>query len=103
MSRSTIKLNDIFRCSWGYDQTNVDFYQVTRVVSDKTIEVKRIESKLISDSSVMPVLNEFIGDKLIRRPRKNGDRIYINGECSFMTASQWSGEPCYQTPHYAGH
>ena len=26
---------DIFYCSWGYDQTNVDYYQVVRVTNSK--------------------------------------------------------------------
>ena len=28
-----IKPGDVFYCSWGYDQTNVNFYSVERVTA----------------------------------------------------------------------
>lgn len=30
----------VLRASWGYDQTNVDFYQVTKVISPKMVELR---------------------------------------------------------------
>lgn len=26
-----VKIGDVFKCSWGYEQTNIDFYEVTNV------------------------------------------------------------------------
>lgn len=104
MTMQKIQVNDVFRCSWGYDQTNVDFYQVIRVISEKTIEVRPIASKSFSESKVIPVLNHFTGDKFRRHPRKSyDDTVYINGESSFMSASLWDGNPCYETPANCGH
>jgi len=98
-----IKLGDIFKSSWGYDQTNVDFYQVTRVISEKTIEVTPIEGKRIEDEKVIPMIGEFTGEPMRRRPRFSQYGIYINGECSFMSASLWDGQPCYVTHPLMGH
>lgn len=39
-----IKVGDLFVRSWGYDQTNVDFYQVVRV-SEKCYWVRKIAAK----------------------------------------------------------
>lgn len=38
----TLQLGQVLSASWGYDQTNIDYYQVTRVVSDRTVEVRKI-------------------------------------------------------------
>jgi hypothetical protein len=38
---TTPKVGDIITCSWGYDQTNVDFYKVTKVTA-KTVSFVRI-------------------------------------------------------------
>lgn len=37
----TPKVGDIFEMSWGYDQTNVNFFQVTRV-SSKGVFVREV-------------------------------------------------------------
>jgi hypothetical protein len=37
-----IKAGDIFYSSWGYDQTNVDYYIVTRVVGRCSVELQEI-------------------------------------------------------------
>lgn len=39
-----VKLGDIFRCSWGYDQTNIDYYQVTALIGACMMEVREIDS-----------------------------------------------------------
>jgi len=101
--KDLIKTGDIFKCSWGYDQTNTDFYQVVRVISEKTIELRMIKSKQVDDHHVEPVVNDFTSEKFRRHPRYSNDRAYINGECSFMSASLWNGEPCYETAAGYGH
>lgn len=56
-------VGDILYSSWGYDQTNIDFYQVVKV-TEKTITVKEISYKSEYDSSMsgykVPVKNAFI-------------------------------------------
>lgn len=37
-----VEVGAIFYSSWGYEQTNVDFYQVTRVISDRSVEIRKI-------------------------------------------------------------
>lgn len=42
--RHTLEVGDILKASWGYDQTNIDYYQVTAVLSGQTIELREIGS-----------------------------------------------------------
>ena len=38
------KVGDIYYSSWGYDQTNIEFYMVTKLVGATMIEVEELES-----------------------------------------------------------
>jgi hypothetical protein len=42
--RHVLKVGDVLKASWGYDQTNIDYYEVTAVVSGHTVEVQEIGS-----------------------------------------------------------
>jgi len=58
-----VSVGDVFASSWGYDQTNVDFYQVLKV-SDKAVMIQEIESETVEkcgDMSeyVRPILGKF--------------------------------------------
>lgn len=57
------KCGDILKDIWGYDQTNVDFYQVIHT-SKKSIKVAQIQSKLVCDTlyeeTIKPCKNCFV-------------------------------------------
>ncbi len=61
----TVSVGDIFVSSWGYEQTNVTFYQVLSVHGKKTVTVREIRANSeYTDSMVgfkTPVLNDFRG------------------------------------------
>jgi hypothetical protein len=58
------EVGQIFKYSWGYDQTNVDFYQVTEV-KGKRATLRAIEAKTVEGSSgfmccnVTPIKDNF--------------------------------------------
>lgn len=71
-----VKVGDVFRSSWGYDQTNVDYYQVLSV-SNKTATFCKIAQLSESDGflqgNCVPAPNQFIGKpfkKLIQKSSK---------------------------------
>jgi len=100
--KHTMKEGDILYSSWGYDQTNVEFYQVV-AVGDATVKIREIGSKVVkSDSSadyVSAVPNNFQGPAMTKRVSPSNS-IRLN---SFSSARPWDGKPKYQTGAYAGH
>jgi hypothetical protein len=40
-----VKIGDVFRCSWGYDQTNIDYYQCVALIGACMMEVREIEAQ----------------------------------------------------------
>ena len=97
-----LKLGDILVSSWGYDQTNVDFYQVVRVtrssVGIRQIKADVSETGFMSGQSVPRVgeFHEAYPKVLTKRPNEHG-RVRI---ASYATAFPWSGKPSF-TSWYA--
>ena len=100
----TLKVGDILYTSWGYDQTNVDFYQVVEVVGKCTVVIREIAQKTVSGSggpseSVVAVKDSFIGEPMTKRSNStNCVRI-----ASYASASPWDGQPKHQTGFGWGH
>ena len=47
-----VEVGDVFANSWGYDQTNIDFYVVERVsASGKTCWIHEVESAVLDSTS----------------------------------------------------
>lgn len=40
---STIKVGDIFVASWGYEQTNLNFFQVVKKVGKQSVRVQEVK------------------------------------------------------------
>lgn len=49
---ATVKVGDFFVCSWGYDQTNIDWYKVVGMTaSGKSVKVQKWTSTLAADDT----------------------------------------------------
>lgn len=101
------KVGDILYSSWGYDQTNIDYYQVIKV-TEKTVTIKPIsevvtESEMTSDR-VAPVKDHFISDKkaLVKRVKPSSDGYAVT-IASYADAYLWDKKPKYQTNPMFGH
>ncbi len=97
------KIGDILHYSWGYDQTNAEFYQVTEV-KDKTIIIREIASRSVPGSegfmseSLVAVSNKFLEKKgpLTKHPQPQKDGPgYVRMD--YGSASLWRGQPCYSS------
>lgn len=45
-----VKVGDIFSASWGYEQTNVDFFQVIALVGESSVRVREVYPKMIEEN-----------------------------------------------------
>jgi len=74
-----VSVGDVFASSWGYEQTNINLYQVVSTHGKKTVTVREIRAAThLTDSMVgykIPVLDDFTGECLLRRTR-NQDRRF---------------------------
>lgn len=101
-----LKVGDIMVCSWGYDQTNIDFYQVTDV-RGKNVVIREIATKVVGDEGgpserVMPALGHFVGEPMTKRPGGSTGHPSVKVH-SFASAHLWDGQPERQTGGGYGH
>lgn len=99
--KHNIEVGDIFLTSWGYDQTNVDFYEVIGVL-DKSVVVVEVGQKMIrSDRGSEYVVPDkrAKGTKKFRCVVRPGGGFKVDGHY----ASKWDGKPEYQTASGYGH
>lgn len=95
-----LQVGHVLVASWGYDQTNVDFYQVTKIISDKMVEVRKIASMsgaALSSMSgtVLPVIDHFTGEPMRKRAGRGSIKID-----SSRWASVWDGKPKYESSYH---
>lgn len=91
---------NILVSSWGYDQTNADFYEIVGRTSSMVL-IREIDKKVVSQTEtsarVVPVPGKFIGPVMKKKPtpgfRPNTIRVNIN---SYSGASTWDGKPQLQ-------
>ena len=116
----SLKVGDILYCSWGYDQTNVDYFKVSQVIGKRKIKIIGLANSLESDGihdKASP--SDSIGNHWTQKQyycevekgwkRKNVELTkYASSDntvkiSSFAWASLWDGQAKYQTNAYMGH
>lgn len=105
-----IKVGDVFDMSWGYDQTNTQFFQVTRL-TPKGVYVREIGYKAVEQTQgfmcqyVNPTPDTFLkhsqwtgegNPELLRKIGYTSGKPYFSlgrSYCAFL----WDGKACYQS------
>jgi hypothetical protein len=107
-----VKVGDIFYSSWGYDQTNVDFFEVISVsASGKTAEVvglsKDREYRGSGSDSVVARPGSGNQEKArrvhLRLSTWGGKPSWYFSVNSYSSASMWDGRPMHETAMGWGH
>ncbi len=100
-NQKNYEVGAILYSAWGYDQTNIDYYQVIERTA-KMATIQKIGKECIdtcySEEKVMPVKDAFVGE-----PKKKKVGAYGISLNSYANAYLWDGHPKYQTAYGWGH
>lgn len=104
-SGHTLKVGDALHASWGYDQTNADFYQIVGVPSKCFVMARKIGYKTVRTETaatyVVPVKDSFKDDEAKRYKAGPDNHISIN---SYMSPGKTGWEEEHYVTHWAyGH
>ena len=98
----SVQVGDVFVCSWGYDQTNVDFYEVI-AKSGATVTIRKIGKNIVhgerGSDRVAPCKGDYRSEPMKKRISEYG---YITIS-SYASASKQDRESYYQTASGWGH
>lgn len=107
-----VKLGDIFQCTWGYDQTNIDYYQVTKIVGTAFVEVREIarqsEQTEWLQGNCVPAPGKFIGDVMRKKISVacNEPSFRVNSFCSayrLKPVAVIEGQKIFETAHWTAY
>lgn len=95
-----LEVGDIVYSSWGYEQTNVDFYQVVRVPSDRFAVVRQIEQETTESSSggsmsgvTVPKPGAFVATAKASTRGAAGRHCLNGGNLTIGSLQKWDGKP----------
>ena len=104
-----IKVGDIYVSSWGYEQTNVNSYQVTEIASKHFAILQAISNQTVPESEgrdsdfVQPLKDSFLIDS---EPLRRKVTLYQEGGKQYVkiddvrSASKWDGKSNYYRSWY---
>ena len=91
----SLNIGDILSSSWGWEQTNVDFYQVISLPSPFFVEIRKIASELENENRLQgkasPIKDKFTSEAFRKRP----DADNVIRMSSYSYARPWSGKPMH--------
>lgn len=106
-----VKVGDIFYSSWGYEQTNIDFYQIVDVngvyaVLAELCQERETPEGYASDSGTcIPIPGKYLDRKQLRKKiqaykRDDGSFCVSFKIESYAYAHKWDGKPLYWSAYY---
>lgn len=93
----------IFYSSWGYEQTNVDFYQVVEIKGKSTLVLKEITQSRVEGSEGNDCCNVIANKDGFKDVEPFKARITYGNSIkltSYSRASIWNGKPKYKSWYY---
>lgn len=98
----TLDIGDILSASWGYEQTNVNYYQITEKTAH-TVTVREIASERTHDEYMsgrcIPLKNNFISDEEVKRKVKHGG-IKVNSSV-WASLKTPNDDGSYSSDHFS--
>lgn len=99
---------DVMRCSWGYDQTNIDYYEVVRLVGKSMVEIRAIEAGAASNDmgwtgKSVPLPGAYKGEPMRKRAEANYVRIASYAHAYKMEPVIVGGVPTYEASNWTAY
>lgn len=94
-----LNAGDIVYSSWGYEQTNVDFYEVIRVPTGRSAVIRKIDQDTIESApgsmsgTTTPKPGSFESTAAETMHRAAGLHCLTGGKSAYGTLSRWEGRP----------
>ena len=91
-------VGDILVSTWGYGQSNVDFYKVVStsaaMVTIQELKTKKVGKQGVMHSDVVPIKNKVVGKKMRKKQMylKSG-KPYLSMGNGYAMATLWDGNP----------
>ena len=97
----SLQVGHILVTCWGYEQTNREWYEVTKIISPRMVAIREIRGHSVTSDPgyssmsdhVIPMPGEYIGEPERRRANSSNSVTFA----SYRSATLWDGKPCYRS------
>ena len=103
-----LAVGDLLKSSWGYEQTNIDFYEVTKLIGKRSVELRAIASESVETGFMcgqcVPIPGRFIGEPFRKQARNGTVRLTSFSCASKMTPKEpVPGARVYETSYWSSY
>lgn len=103
-------VGDVLRSTWGYDQTNVDYYEVTKLVGNKNmVEIRPICAESKEDvgwmrGTCVPVPGKYKGEPMLKVARNGSVSLTSYSSASkIKPIAEVAGKRLYATDNWTAY
>ena len=104
----TVKVGDVFSCSWGWEQTNVDLFQVVALVGKNSVRLRQVHPVLVENEATGPMAANRTyainaGEMLPAAKHSVFIKDQVNGDVKRIQDASYRDEvrPCIKLSSYA--
>lgn len=102
-----LKVGDVLMCSWGWEQTNIDFYQVTALKGKCSVVIRPIKSQSSHGGGMtgqcVPQVNAFDGEEMTKRVTNGRVKITSYSSASKAEYTEIAGERIYRPMNWTAY
>lgn len=104
-----LKAGDVLCCSWGYDQTNIDYYEVTRLIGARMVEIRAIGAESVESGNMtgecVPRPGHYIGEPMRKAVCDDGQSVRIASYAwaHKIEAREVAGVKLYPVDHWTAY
>ena len=108
----TVNVGDVFKSSWGYEQTNIDYYEVTKIISATMIEVTPIAANKTETQwlagQCTPVKGSFKGEPMRKKVTGYMGKPYFKiasyADANLLEPTGFeNGQPVYPSSYWSAY
>lgn len=102
-----LKVGSILRASWGYDQTNIDYFEVTKLIGSSTVEIRELKQGSAETGwlvgKCVPLPGDYAGPPMRKRAQGNSVKIYSFAHAHLVEPVMVAGVPTYAASNWSAY
>lgn len=108
VSGQLLTVGDVLVASWGYEQTNYDYYQVTRKVGARSVEIRELAKDKSYNGHAMtgecvPIKGRFVGEPMTKRVDERGGVKVRSAYARKKPSEVIGGVEVFRPDHYTAY
>lgn len=102
-----LKVGDVLRNSWGYDQTNVDYFEVTELIGKRTVVIKPLAQE-VTETGFMcgncrPVPGKYLDKPALRKQVGVDGAVKIHEWGSWARKVEKTADGSYESSYWSSY